>query len=56
MLRGEIETIRWKSVDLERAQAAIIASIEQGKTGCREKEANDSKCRTIALPALLVAE
>src|SRR5688572_29013979 len=56
MRRGEIAAIRWKSVDLDRAQAAIIASVEQSKVGCREKEAKGSKCRTIALPSLLVDE
>jgi integrase len=54
--RGEIAAIRWKSVDLDRAQAAVIASIEQSKAGCREKETKGSKCRTIALPSILVDE
>jgi integrase len=48
--RGEICALRWKSVDLGRTQAAIIASIEQSKLGCREKETKGSKCRTLALP------
>jgi integrase len=54
--RGEICALRWKSVDLGRTQAAIIASIEQSKLGCREKETKGSKCRTLALPSLLVEE
>lgn len=54
--RGEICALRWKSLDLDRAQVAVIASIEQTKTGCREKETKGSKCRTIALPSLLVEE
>ena len=54
--RGEICALRWKSIDLDGAQAAIIASIEQSKSGCREKETKGSKCRTLALPSLLVEE
>src|SRR5215208_3307037 len=54
--RGEITALRRKSVDLERAQLAVIASTEQTKAGTREKEAKNSKCRTIALPSLLVDE
>lgn len=56
MRRGEIAALRWKSVDLDRAELAVIASIEQTKVGCREKEAKGSKCRTLAMPALLVEE
>jgi integrase len=54
--RGEICALRWKSVDLERGQLAVIASIEQTKAGCREKETKGSKCRTLAMPALLIDE
>lgn len=54
--RGEITALRWKSVDLTRGQIAVIASTEQTKAGVREKEAKNSKCRTIALPALLMEE
>ncbi|MBM3531157.1 MAG: site-specific integrase [Alphaproteobacteria bacterium] len=54
--RGEIAAIRWKSLDLDRAQAAVVASIEQTKAGCREKETKGSKCRTIALPSILIDE
>jgi integrase len=54
--RGEIAALRWKSIDFERAQLAVVASIEQTKTGCREKETKGSKCRTIAMPAVLAAE
>jgi integrase len=54
--RGEITALRWKSVDLDRRQLAVIASTEQTRDGIREKEAKSSKCRTIALPAMLVEE
>jgi len=56
MRRGEIVALRRKSVDLDRAQIAIVAAIEQTKAGCREKEVKGSKCRTIAMPAMLVDE
>jgi integrase len=35
MRRGEIVALRWKNVDLDRAQIAVVASIEQTKAGCR---------------------
>jgi integrase len=54
--RGEITAVRWKSIDLDRAQLAIVASTEQTRAGIREKEAKNSKCRTIALPGLVVEE
>jgi integrase len=54
--RGEICALRWKSVDLDRGQLAVIASTEQTKAGTREKDAKGSKCRTLALPSLLVEE
>jgi integrase len=54
--RGEICALRWKSIDFDRGQLAVVASIEQTKAGCRDKETKGSKCRTLAMPALLVDE
>ena len=54
--RGEITALRWKSINLDRGQLAVIASTEQTRSGAREKEAKSSKCRTIALPALAIEE
>jgi integrase len=34
----------------------VIASTEQTRAGVREKEAKSSKCRTIALPSILIDE
>jgi integrase len=56
MRRGEIAAIRWRSLDLDAGQLAVVASIEQTKAGCREKDAKSGRCRTIALPALVVTE
>jgi integrase len=55
--RGEITALRWRSVDLDTAQLAVIASTEQTDAGAiREKEAKSGKSRTIALPSLAVEE
>jgi integrase len=48
--------LKWKSVDLDRAQLAVVASIEEVGNVCREKETKSSKNRTLAMPALLVEE
>ncbi|HZR88413.1 MAG TPA: tyrosine-type recombinase/integrase [Bradyrhizobium sp.] len=55
--RGEITALRWKSVDLETGQLAVIASTEQTDAGAiREKDAKSGKARTVALPSLAVDE
>ena len=54
--RGEISALRWRSVDLDAGQLAVVASTEQTKAGCREKETKSGRCRTVALPAMLTEE
>ncbi|MBR1241579.1 site-specific integrase [Bradyrhizobium sp. AUGA SZCCT0274] len=55
--RGEIVALRWKSIDLDNGQLAVIASTEQTDAGAiREKEAKSGKSRTVALPAMAVEE
>jgi integrase len=55
--RGEITALRWKAVDLDRGQLAVVASTEQLDTGpVREKEAKSGQMRTIKLPNLAVEE
>ena len=54
--RGEMTALRWKSIDLDGAQLAVVAATEQTKNGCREKPPKSGKARTVALPALLVEE
>jgi integrase len=56
MRRGEIAALRWRSLDLDAGQLAVVAGTEQTKAGCREKDAKSGRCRTIALPALVVTE
>ena len=54
--RGEICALRWRSVNLEAGQLSVVASVEQGKGGLREKAPKNGKGRTVALPPLLVTE
>jgi integrase len=54
--RGEIAALRWRSVDLDAGQLMVVASIEQTKAGCREKETKSGRARTVALPATLIEE
>jgi integrase len=55
--RGEIVALRWKAVDLDNGQLAVIASTEQTDAGTiREKEAKSGRSRTVALPSLAIEE
>ena len=54
--RGEIAALRWSDIQWDQEQITVKNSIEQTKTGCREKETKGSKCRTIAMPAILIEE
>jgi integrase len=54
--RGEIAALRWRSVDLDTGQLMVVASIEQTRAGCREKETKSGRARTVALPATLTGE
>jgi len=55
--RGEITALRWKAINLDTGQLAVVASTEQLDTGpVREKEAKSGKARTIALPNLAIEE
>jgi integrase len=54
--RGEICALRWRSVDLDAGHLSVVASIEEGRGGLREKEPKSGKGRLVALPPMLVAE
>lgn len=55
--RGEIVALRWRAIDLDRAQLSVVASIEQTKSGVREKPPKSARGRrTVALPSMLVEE
>jgi integrase len=56
MRRGEICALRWRNVDLDNASISVVASVEQTANSIREKAPKNGKSRTIALPAMLVAE
>jgi len=54
--RGEIAALRWRDVDLDRAELAITQSMEQTKTGIRYKETKSGRARTVALSETMVEE
>jgi integrase len=55
--RGGITALRWKAIDLDAGQLAVVASTEQTDAGAiREKEAKSGRSRTVALPAMAVEE
>jgi integrase len=55
--RGEITALRWKAVDLENGQLAVVASTEQTDAGgIREKEAKSGRARTVAMAAMAIEE
>jgi integrase len=54
--RGEVAALRWRSVDLDRGQLAIVSSVEQTRLGTREKPPKSGRARTVALPAIAIEE
>jgi integrase len=56
MRRGEVAALRWRHVDLDRAQISVEEAAEQTKGGVRYKSPKSGKGRTVALPATVVAE
>ena len=54
--RGEIAALRWRHVDLERGQLSVTESAEQTKAGVRYKPPKTGRGRTVAMPALVIAE
>src|SRR5215510_14689226 len=54
--RGEVVTLRWRNVDLERGQISVVASAEQTDLGVREKEPKNGKGRTIVLSGTEIEE
>ena len=54
--RGEIAALRWRNVDLDGGQLAVVASVEQTKAGCREKETKSGRARTVALSTTMIEE
>ena len=54
--RGEIAALRWRNVNLDAGQLAVIESAEQTKLGVRYKPPKSGRSRTVALPATVAAE
>jgi integrase len=54
--RGEIVALRWRHVDLERRQVAVVESAEQTRAGVRLKAPKSGRGRKVALPAKAVEE
>ena len=54
--RGEIAALKWRHVDLARAQLSVMESAEQTRAGVRYKSPKNGKGRTVALPAIVVTE
>jgi integrase len=56
MRRGELVALRWRALDLEAGQLAVVVSTEQVGRNTRDKPPKSGRSRTVALPALLVEE
>jgi integrase len=56
MRRGEVAAVRWRALDLDAAQLAVVASTEQVGRITRDKPPKSGHSRTVALPALMVEE
>lgn len=54
--RGEVVALRWRHVDLDRGQLAVVESAEQTQAGVRLKPPKTGRGRTVALPARVIAE
>ncbi len=54
--RGEVAALRWRNVDLDRGQVAIVESAEQTKAGIRLKPPKSGRARTVALAPTIVQE
>jgi integrase len=54
--RGEITALRWRHVDLDLGQIAIIDSAEQTRAGVRLKSTKSGRGRRLALPVMAIEE
>jgi len=53
--RGEIAALRWRNINLDVAQLAVIESAEQTAAGVRYKQPKSGKGRTVALSPRVVS-
>ncbi|KJC62182.1 integrase [Bradyrhizobium sp. LTSPM299] len=56
MRRGEIAALRWRSVDLDAGQVAVVESAEQMNGTVRLKPPKSGRARTVALAQTIVDE
>ena len=56
MRRGEILSLRWRNVDIERGSLWVVESLEQTRAGLRAKAPKSEKARAITLPAFAIDE
>lgn len=54
--RGEVTALRWRAVDFDTGNLAIVESMEQTKAGIRTKDTKSGRSRRVALPSLAVEE
>ncbi len=54
--RGELAALRWRNVDLEAGQIAVVESAEETKDGARYKEPKSGRARTVALSSTMIDE
>lgn len=54
--RGELAALRWRNVNLEAGQIAVVESAEETKDGVRYKEPKSGRARTVALSSTMVDE
>jgi integrase len=56
MRRGEIAALRWRSVDLDAGQVAVVESVEQMNGTVRLKPPKSGRARTVALAQTIIDE
>jgi integrase len=54
--RGEIVALKWRNVDLDRGQIAVVESAEQTIDGVRLKEPKSGRARSVAISLTVVEE
>jgi integrase len=54
--RGEVLALRWKHLNFDTSDMAVLQSLEQTKKGLRFKEPKNKRQRHVAMPSILVAE
>jgi integrase len=54
--RGEIAALRWRNVDLDRGQLAVVESAEQTRASVRLKSPKSGRGRMVVLPANAIRE